>query len=89
MDKYSVGTPTFSQTGPSLDSKERRDPLCPRCGKKGNYEKMLRDQCRLMTALLGQGWGFKDQYDLAKNTSPPHTWRGRSGQRRLKKSSGW
>ena len=23
MDKYSVGTPTFSQTGPSLGSKER------------------------------------------------------------------
>ena len=34
---------------------------------------MLRDQCRLMTALLGQGWGSKDQYNPAKNTVPlPH-----------------
>ncbi len=34
---------------------------------------MLRDQCRLMTALLGQGWGSKDRYNPAKNIAPlPH-----------------
>ena len=52
VDKYSVGTPTFSQTGPRLGSKVRFHPLCPRCGKKDHHDKMLRDQCRLMTALL-------------------------------------
>ena len=69
MDKYSVGTPTFSQTGPSLGSRERLHPLCPQCDRKYHYDKVLRDQCRLMTALLGQGWGSKDQYDPSKDTS--------------------
>ena len=69
MDRYSVGTPTFSQTGPGLYSRERLHSLC----KKYHDDKMLRDQCRLITALLGQGWGAKDQYNPAKNISPlPH-----------------
>ena len=73
MDKYSVGTPTFSQTGPSLGSRERLHPLCLQCGRKYHYDRVPGDQCRLMTALLGQGWGSKYQYDTAKNTSPiPH-----------------
>ena len=52
VDKYSVGTPTFSQTGPRLGSRERLHPLCPQCGREYHYDKVLRDQCRLMTALL-------------------------------------
>jgi len=37
------------------------------------YDRVPGDQCRLMTALLEQGWGSKYQYDTAKNTSPiPH-----------------
>ena len=73
MDKYSVGSPTFSQTGPSLSSKERLHPLCLQCGRKYHYDRVPGDQCRLMTALLGQRWESKYQYDTAKNTSPiPH-----------------
>ncbi len=64
-----MGTPTFSQTGPSLGSRERLQPLCPQCDRKYHYDKVLRNQCRLMTALLGQGWGSKYQYDPVKNTS--------------------
>ena len=69
MDKYSVGTPTFSQTGPSLGSRERLHPLCLQCCRKYHYDRVPGDQCRLMTALLGQGWGSKYQYDPVKNTS--------------------
>jgi len=69
VDKYSVGTPTFSQTGSSLGSRERLHPLSPQCDRKYHYDKVLRYQCKLMTALLGQGWGSKYQYDPDKNTS--------------------
>ena len=67
--------PTFSQAGAGLNSEkhERLHILCPQCGKTDHNDKMLRDQCRLMTALLGQGWGSKDRYNPAKNIVPlPH-----------------
>ena len=31
--------------------------LCRQCGKVTHTDKMLADQCRLMTAILGEGWG--------------------------------
>ena len=61
IDKYSVGS--FSQIGPR---RVQFNPLCPLCGRKDHYDKTLKDQCRLMTAILGKGWGSKDQYDPAK-----------------------
>ena len=66
MDKYSVGS--FSQIGPR---RVQFHPLCPLCGRKDHYDKTLKDQCRLMTAILGQGWGSKDQYDPAKDSPTP------------------
>ena len=40
--------------------------LCPLCGRGDHYDKTLKDQCRLMTAILGKGWGSKDRYDPTK-----------------------
>ena len=34
--------------------------LCGRCGKMIHTDKTLADQCRLMTAMLGPGWGKVD-----------------------------
>jgi hypothetical protein len=31
--------------------------LCYKCGEATHTDKMLADQCRLMTAILGEGWG--------------------------------
>ena len=61
IDKYSVGS--FSQIGPR---RVKFNPLCPLCGKGDHYDKTLKDQCRLMTAILGKGWGSEDRYDPAK-----------------------
>ena len=68
VDKYSVGA--FSQIGPR---RVQFHPLCPLCGRKDHYDKTLKDQCRLMTAILGQGWGSKDQYDPAKDSPTPQS----------------
>ena len=61
IDKYSVGS--FSQIGPR---RVKFNPLCPLCGRGDHYDKTLKDQCRLMTAILGKGWGSEGQYDPAK-----------------------
>ena len=52
-----------SQIGPR---RVQFNPLCPLCGRGDHYDKTLKDQCRLMTAILGKGWGSKDRYDPTK-----------------------
>ena len=52
------------------------------CGKVTHTDKMLADQCRLVYAILGQGWERVDRdnnnNDEEKNVAPltltPHEW---------------
>ena len=45
-----------------VEAKERepRDQ-CWQCGKPEHTDKMLADQCRLMTAILGPRWGYDNE----------------------------
>ena len=43
----------------------------PQCSKTDHTDKMLRDQCRLITALLGQGWGHKNKSQPANRNTVP------------------
>ena len=38
-------------------TREIKNSMCSLCGKLSHTDKVLADQCRLMTAILGQGWG--------------------------------
>ena len=40
--------------------------LCYQCGIVTHTDKVLADQCRLMTAILGQGWGRMDKEGLGR-----------------------
>ena len=48
---------------PNVTKAEERDPRgqCWQCGKPEHADKMLADQCRLMTAILGQRWGYDNE----------------------------
>ena len=48
-----VGMINDKQTGPKGQ--------CWQCGKTEHTDKMLSDQCRLMTAILGPRWGYEDE----------------------------
>ena len=43
--------------------------LCYQCGKVVHKDKVLADQCRLMTAILGQGWGDRNIDDIGVESS--------------------
>ena len=48
---------TIAQRSPTMTMNSAITDLCGRCGKMNHTDKMLVDQCRLMTAMLGPGWG--------------------------------
>jgi hypothetical protein len=47
--------------------------LCYQCGEVTHTDKMLADQCRLMTAILGKGCGWIDSKpaDMSKAAKKP------------------
>ena len=47
--------------------------LCYRCGKVTHADKVLNDQCRLMTGILGEGWGrlSNKSMDISKFAREP------------------
>ena len=53
-----------------VEVKEPRDQ-CWQCGKPEHTDKMLADQCRLMTTILGPRWSYN-------NKAPPRTRRRQS-----------
>ena len=55
---------SFSVTSSIYDTvNEQAEPQdqCWQCGKMKHTDKMLSDQCRLMTAILGPRWGYNDE----------------------------
>ena len=51
--------------------------LCYQCGEVSHADKMLTDQCSLMTAILGEGWGrlsskLMDISKVARNPMAEH-----------------
>ena len=50
--------PTIAQRSPTSKTMNSTiTDLCLQCGKTNHTDKILADQCRLMTAMLGQGRG--------------------------------
>ena len=49
---------SFGKSVSSASHHKNPHDLCGQCGKKQHRDKILLDQCRLFTALLGPRWGY-------------------------------
>ena len=48
---------TIAQKSHTMAMNSAINDMCGRCDKMIHTDKTLADQCRLMTAMLGPGWG--------------------------------
>ena len=54
---------TIAQKSHTMAMNSAINDMCGRCDKMIHTDKTLADQCRLMTAMLGPGWGKVDDGD--------------------------